>query len=352
MTRRHQFRTLLAVLSLLALGIGMGCTPPPSIQRPENAVARVGTTFILRPEFKRAVELRVAELKRRNPARVLTDREIRTLGENALEMLVQRELLFQAAKFRDVRLMPNAIPDRLAEVKADFGSEEAFRTFLRETNRTEVDFIVDVLEKDLLIEAYVEEYIRAPIVVTGEEIDARYQERKHLPERVRARHIVKLVRSDALPPQRERIFQQVQGLRERIIAGEDFASLARQHSDGPSAAQGGDVGYFSADEMVRPFAEAAFALEPGEVSQVVTTEYGYHVIQTLARQEPREAPLEELYQTLYDELFTEKFEAAMDAELDRLRDEITTEVYEFTEGTPGQAAPALPPQPMNPVEEE
>lgn len=96
---------------------------------------------------------------------------------------------------------------------------------------------------------------------------------------IRARHILLRVPPEATPAQRDSIRQLAESLRQRAVAGEDFAALATQFSQDPgSAAQGGDLGYFGRGRMVAPFEEVAFALQPGQVSQVVESPFGLHVI--------------------------------------------------------------------------
>ncbi len=86
-------------------------------------------------------------------------------------------------------------------------------------------------------------------------------------------------------------------LRERILAGEDFATLAAQYSDDLSNAQdGGDLGWFNRGAMVGPFAEAAFSLPVGEISEPIETEFGYHIIEVLERDEARAKPADQLEQ--------------------------------------------------------
>lgn len=98
-----------------------------------------------------------------------------------------------------------------------------------------------------------------------------------MPEAVRASHILIKVAENRNDEQAKALAQE---LRERAVAGEDFAKLAAEHSDDPSAKQNmGDLGYFEKGRMVKEFADAAYALQnEGDISEVVKTQYGYHVI--------------------------------------------------------------------------
>lgn len=111
---------------------------------------------------------------------------------------------------------------------------------------------------------------------------------------IRARHILLRIPADASPAQRDSLRQVAESLRQRAAAGEDFAALARQHSQDPGSAQrGGDLDYFGRGRMVAPFEEAAFRLQPGEVSEVVESPFGYHVIKLEDRRQPEFGPQRE-----------------------------------------------------------
>jgi peptidyl-prolyl cis-trans isomerase C len=135
-----------------------------------------------------------------------------------------------------------------------------------------------------------DQVIQLDTAFTEEELRTRYEE--DLPGgTVRARHILLQIPQGAAPAQEDSVRALAESLRTRILAGEDFASLAMEYSqDAGSGANGGDLGTFGRGEMVPPFEEAAFSLEVGELSEVVETSFGLHLIQVDERVIP---PFEE-----------------------------------------------------------
>jgi parvulin-like peptidyl-prolyl isomerase len=101
-------------------------------------------------------------------------------------------------------------------------------------------------------------------------------------EQVRARHVLAKADAGADEPTRAAARGKAEQAHRRALAGEDFAALAKELSDDASAAEGGDLGFFEKGRMVPAFADAAFALQPGEISAVVETQFGYHVIKVEA----------------------------------------------------------------------
>jgi peptidyl-prolyl cis-trans isomerase C len=122
--------------------------------------------------------------------------------------------------------------------------------------------------------------------VTDEELREIFEQERP-GERVRARHILLRIPDGADEADAAAVRELAEDLRRRAAAGEDFAALAREHSEDPgSAERGGDLNFFGRGTMVAPFEEAAFALEPGEVSDVVETQFGFHVIRVEERDSP------------------------------------------------------------------
>ena len=145
--------------------------------------------------------------------------------------------------------------------------------------RRRLSFFLD----GLLQELYISREIAA--VLTEEHLRASYERMLRLAppqEEVHARHILVEKRETA------------QDLIEKLGSGEDFATLAQRHSKGPSAKSGGDLGYFGREQMVPEFAEVAFALEPGAVSQKpIQTKFGWHVIKVEDRRAAQPPSFEE-----------------------------------------------------------
>lgn len=141
---------------------------------------------------------------------------------------------------------------------------------------------------------------------------------------ISARHILLRAPADATPEQRDSVRALAESLQQRAAAGEDFATLATEHSQDPgSAARGGDLGFFGRGRMVAPFEEAAFALQPGEVSDVVESPFGFHIIKLEDRRQPE---LGEQRQEFRDFLIQRAQEEAETAYLDSLAAEADVQV--------------------------
>ena len=115
------------------------------------------------------------------------------------------------------------------------------------------------------------------------EIEQYYNDHKEELDEVHARHILIRVQS---PDSKEEARKQAQTLLDRVHGGEDFASLAKQYSHDGSKDEGGDLGFFGRGQMVPEFEKAAFSLKPGEVSDLVETQFGFHIIKVEDRREP------------------------------------------------------------------
>jgi peptidyl-prolyl cis-trans isomerase C len=125
--------------------------------------------------------------------------------------------------------------------------------------------------------------------LTDAAVQQYYADNRDLFDRVlvRASHVVVRVPADAPPADVEAARKKLADLRAEVVAGKlDFAAAARAHSQCPSKDQGGDIGFFPRKWVVdESFARAAFALKPGEVSDVVRTDYGLHLIKVTERKE-------------------------------------------------------------------
>lgn len=136
------------------------------------------------------------------------------------------------------------------------------------------------------------------VTVSQDEVNQYYDENAsnyHKQAEVKARHILLTVEEDAPAAQVENVRAEAEKIRQEAKQKDaDFAELARKYSQDPEAAKGGDLGYFTRDRMLPAIADAAFALEAGEISDLVRTPYGFHIIKVEDVRPERTIPLEEV----------------------------------------------------------
>ncbi len=203
-----------------------------------------------------------------------------------------------------------------------------------------------LLRENTLANAQLEK-MRGSIKIEEAESKKVYEERKGQMERAKARHIlIAFEGSPAAPPtgalKEEDAKKKADEIRAKIAGGADFAELAKSESNDPgSGARGGDLGQFARGQMVPEFDAAVFAAKPGELTPVVRTQFGYHVIQV---QEKGVTPFEEVREQIETEMRQQKLEALVQAAQSTAKAALVDEYFGAPE-TPAQ--PAAAPAPGN-----
>lgn len=211
--------------------------------------------------------------------------KMKGLKKELLNQMVEEKLLRQEAKKQSIVVTKQDIEKGVGEVKKRFSPDNNYKEYKVELERqgyTEKSFEKDIKEQLMvmkLIEREVKEKVTAP---TDEEIKKYYDDHKDemkQTEQVKARHILIRLDEKADMKAQSAALKRIQEVQEKIRKGEDFAALAKEYSDDPgSKSNGGDLGYFSKETMVPEFSKAAFSMKVGDVSDVVKTSFGYHLI--------------------------------------------------------------------------
>jgi peptidyl-prolyl cis-trans isomerase C len=223
-----------------------------------------------------------AVLKRHGPTPTpLTEAQRRTMQEEVVNLLIDDVIMRQFLRKNGPRIDPAELNKRLAELATGLQKEgKTLQDFYKETGQDENQVRTSLLNM-LQWAAYAKDKV-------GEaEVKRYYDENKEVFDevQVRASHIVLRVAANAPDAERQAAAARLRALRQEIVAGKlDFAEAAKKNSQCPTAPGGGDVGYFPRKWVVEePFAKAAFALKVGDVSDVVTTDYGVHLIKVTDR---------------------------------------------------------------------
>jgi peptidyl-prolyl cis-trans isomerase C len=214
----------------------------------------------------------------------------------ALQQLVVRELLLQDAIARNLKADDAQVEAAYNEARVPYPDDRAWLSFLAQQGLDADSFRREIRTQKTIAALMKLESDALSGPVGDKELRDYYDSHPQAfdsGERLRAAHILVRVPGDAPAEQKAQLRKKAESLLERIRKGEDFAKLATQYSADPgSAAQGGELGVFHKGQMVPPFEEAAYALKPGEVSGVVETAFGFHIIKLQERIPALKIPFE------------------------------------------------------------
>jgi peptidyl-prolyl cis-trans isomerase C len=245
---------------------------------PTDPVAKVNGVAITNKDVDRAVKVLLSQNRVPQP----TPPEIMKQAQSAAtDQLISAELLFQAGQKLEIKDLDKQIVDKIAQNKAKFPTVEEFEKAMKSLEMGEKD-MEEFTRKDIVINNLIEKNILSKITVPDADVKKFYDDNleKYFKkqESVKASHILIGVDEKATPEDRKKAKEKIEAILKKVKAGEDFAALAKTESTCPSKAQGGDLGVFTRGQMVAPFEKAAFDLKPGEVSDIVETQFGYHII--------------------------------------------------------------------------
>jgi parvulin-like peptidyl-prolyl isomerase len=249
--------------------------------RDDDVMANVNGTVIYRKSVREVVQGVIA-LEDAPPDAA----NVAKLAADALDSLIALELLYQESQARGVTVSDADVDAEIGRARAHFPDAHSFDTALKERGMTQADLRRDT-RKTMAVNRLLEGSVWKDVHITPEQSRAFYEQHredlKH-PAQVRASHILIRVPEKASAAERAAAQKRAAGLLDALKAGADFAELARQKSDDPaSAPRGGDLGYFAKGEMDPAFEKVAFALAPGQLSDVVSTPHGLHIIKVTDR---------------------------------------------------------------------
>lgn len=207
------------------------------------------------------------------------DQTIDTNGQDILDQMISESLIRQAAKKAGIKVSSYEIDAELSMIQNQLGT--SYGEVLAQYGMTE-----NALRTNIEMNFLAVKYSTKDLVITDEDLRRYFEENKDLytrPEIVRVSHILVDTEEEA-----KQIAQQLKD-------GADFATLATEKStDTMSAANGGDLDWFSRGQMVEPFEKVAFSMRPGQISEPVKTDYGYHIIKMTDRKPAYEAVFDEV----------------------------------------------------------
>jgi peptidyl-prolyl cis-trans isomerase C len=317
-SRQKLYATGLVVAALLSCGsLAIAAdsetkTAAPKVESAaagQETAARVNGVAISSLELKRATKVMLAGQRGVTP----TADQQKEFEKQALTQLVSAELLYQAGQKLEIKDIDKQIDAKIAQGKAKFANEQDFAKAMKDLDLEEKD-LKDYTRRDLTISNFIEKSIAPKAAVSEEDARKFYDQNPDKftkPETIKASHILLGVDQKASADEKKAAREKAEKLRKELAGGADFAALAKANSTCPSSQQGGDLGFFGKGQMVPAFENAAFALKPGEISDVVETQFGYHIIKLTEKSAAEKVEFKEVKPRIDEFLKNQKIGAAV-----------------------------------------
>jgi peptidyl-prolyl cis-trans isomerase C len=287
-------------------------------------IARVNGEEIGRAEFEQTVHNVQLRAGRPVPAEQ-RDQVFR----GVLDDMIAMRLLKQEVLRRQLTATEAELAAAVKQLRQQFASEAAFSQALKAQKMT-LDQLRDETRTQLLVSKMLDKEIGPQVAVKPADVSAFYEknpERFQQPEAVHASHVLITVPQGADAATKATARAKAEDVLKQARAGADFAKLARTYSNDASAPRGGDLGFFPKGQMAPTFEAAAFALAPNQISDVVETPFGFHVIKVLEKRTAQSVPFGQAAPQIEQYLRQEQQQAKTRAFVQQLRAKGNVQVF-------------------------
>jgi len=288
-----------------------------------DVVARVNGRPILRRDFDLAVQI---QFRSRRPSNVGL-KELQVARAKVLEHLIENELLYQKASKTDGTAPDKDVDLEYQKIKDSFPSVGDFSGALKENGVSEAEFKSQI-RRTLVVTRFVEQVVLADVRITDDDVKRYYDQNpkemtRH--EAVGLRQIVVHVAPDASVEGRALARQKIEEILKEVRAGGDFAVLARRYSEGPEASKGGDAGILIKGKGPPAIEQVAFTMQPGQISDVIESRRGFHIIQVTEKRPEGTIPFDQAKEKIRALLAARERQDKIRAYVDQLKEQARVE---------------------------
>jgi len=310
---------LAAVTCLLFLGSVMA--------QDFNLAARVNGEGISRARLQSSVDayLRQGDM---NYGGITQPSQFKRVQRKVLEQLISEELLWQQAAQDGFVTSDAELEQALAAVRQSYPTQTQYENRLTERGFSVASFREDVRRK-IAVRKWAWATLAKEVEISDAEVHEFYvanEVRFIQSAQINVRHVLIKLAADADDATVAAARGEIEEILAQARAGADFAELARQRSQGPSAPRGGELGFVPRGQLVKPFEDAAFALQPGEIPEVVRSEFGFHIIKLVARRDGQVVPEQQVAAQIRKHLFEGKLVETVAVHVVALREQASVDI--------------------------
>lgn len=279
--------------------------PQAAARAPETVLVKVDETSITQADLEKEMDKMRMLMKNSGLAPENIELLVPTMEPQIIEGLVSKTLLDNECVKQNIVVSDDDLKSEIEMIKSDLPEGATLEEMMERSGMTQAAFESEVAGRIKL-----KKLLNIPDP-TDEQVKAYYEENKEyfeVPETVRARHIlIKVEETDSDETKADKKAK-AEAIRKELVDGADFAKLAEERSDCPSSRQGGSLGNVRRGQMVAPFEEATFNLKTGEISEVVETQFGYHIIEAIEHKDAKALKFDEVAPRIKSVLKSEEFQ--------------------------------------------